>query len=115
MELMDMYSRSLLLVLAIGFGVLIVLIAVLGFGTMRRADTIYRDMQTAQDAYSETETFRRGIAADMYLADILLRDYLLDPSPETAPRHREQLLKIRSSLQERLEQLSKRMPENDGS
>jgi len=108
-----MYSRSSLFVLAIGFGFLIVLIAILGFGAIRRADTIYRDMKTAQDSYSETETFRRGIATDIYLADILLRDYLLDPSAETVPRHRQELLVIRDSLQERLDKLSGRMPEND--
>ncbi len=108
-----MYSRSSLFVLAIGFGFLIVLIAILGFGAIRRADTIYRDMKTAQDSYSETETFRRGIATDIYLADILLRDYLLDPSAETVPRHRQELLVIRDSLQERLDMLSGRMPEND--
>jgi len=108
-----MYSRSSLFLLAIGFGFLIVLIAILGFGAIRRADTIYRDMKTAQDSYSETETFRRGIATDIYLADILLRDYLLDPSAETVPRHRQELLVIRDSLQERLDKLSGRMPEND--
>src|SRR6266568_8898090 len=108
-----MYSRSSLFVLAIGFGFLIVLIAILGFGAIRRADTIYRDMKTAQDSYSETETFRRGIATDIYLADILLRDYLLDPSPQSAPHHRQQLLVIRESLQQRLDELSKLVPEND--
>jgi hypothetical protein len=82
-----MYSRSSLFVLAIGFGVLIVLIAILTFGAVRRADTIYRDMQTAQDSYSQMETLRRNMISDMYLADILVRDYLLDPSPQNAPRH----------------------------
>ncbi len=108
-----MYSRSLLFVLAIGFSILIVLIAFLGFGAIRRADAIYRDMRAAQDAYIQTETFRRGIATDVYLADILLRDYLLDPSPQSAPHHRQQLLTIRESLQQRLDELSKLVPEND--
>lgn len=108
-----MDSRSSLFALAIGFGILIVLIAILGFGAIRRADTIYRDMKAAQDAYSQTETFRRGIATDIYLADILLRDYLLDPSPQSAPRHRQELFAIRNSLQQRLDQLSGLMPEND--
>src|SRR5215831_13909574 len=107
-----MNLRSSLFVLAAGLGTLIVLIAVLGFGAIHRADVIYRDMQAAQDTYSETETFRRGIAADMYLADILLRDYLLDPSPFSAPQHRQDLLTIRDSLQQRLDELSKHMPEN---
>src|SRR5438093_6025292 len=108
-----MYSRSLLFILAIGFGILTVLIAILGFGAVRRADAIYRDTQAAQDSYSQPETFRRGIATDIYLADILLRDYLLDPSPASAPRHRQELFAIRNSLQQRLDELSGRMPESD--
>ena len=78
-----MHSRSSLLVLAIGFGALIVLIAALGSGAIRRADAIYRDMQAAQDSYLQAEEFRRGVSRDLYLADILLRDYLLDPSNDT--------------------------------
>ena len=72
-------------------------------------------IDAAQDAYVQTETFRRGIATDVYLADILLRDYLLDPSPQSAPHHRQQLLVIRESLQMRLDELSKLVPENDTS
>jgi len=110
-----MYSRSSLFVLAIGFSILIVLIAFLGFGAIHQADALYRDMHAAQDAYVQTETFRRGIATDVYLADILLRDYLLDPSPQNAPHHRQQLLVIRESLQQRLDELSKLVPENANS
>src|ERR1051326_1450635 len=110
-----MYSRSSLFVLAIGFGALIVLIGILGFGAIRRADAIYRDMEAAQDSYSQTEEFRRDISRDLYLADIFLRDYLLDPSNESAPRHRQELLAIRSSLQGQLDQLSALMPYNDNS
>jgi len=50
---------------------------------------------------------------DTYLADILLRDYLLDPSPSSAPLHRQELLGIRDSLQERVERLSSLVPERD--
>lgn len=98
-------------VLALGFGTLVVLIGMLGFGAIRRAGTIYQEMETTQDAYLRTESFRRDIAADMYLADILVRDYLLDPSPQNAPLHRQQLLEIRSSLQQRLDTLAGEMPE----
>src|SRR5215469_10889724 len=108
-----MESRSSLFVLILGFGSLIVLIAVMGFGAIRRADAIYRDMQAAQDSYSETEALRRDVSRDLYLADILLRDYLLDPSPQSAPLHRQELLTIRDSLQQRLDELSKHLPEND--
>ena len=106
-----MHSRSSLFVLAIGFSILIVLIAVLGFGAIRRADNIYRDMQWAQDSYSQTEAFRRDISRDLYLADILLRDYLLDPAPESALQHRQELLTLRNSVQDRLDQLSAQFPD----
>ncbi|MFB3916184.1 MAG: sensor histidine kinase [Terriglobales bacterium] len=100
-------------ILAFGFGTLIILIAVLGIGAMRRAHAIYSEMEVTQDAYLETESFRRDIAGDMYLADILVRDYLLDPSPQNVALHREQLLEIRSSLQERLDLLGQRLGENE--
>ena len=107
-----MKSRSSL-VLAIGFGTLIVLIVMLGFGAIHRARHIYREMESTQQAYLESESFRRDIAADMYLADILVRDYLLDPSPRSAPMHRQQLLEIRNSLQDRMDSLARRMGESD--
>jgi signal transduction histidine kinase len=103
--------RSSLFVLVIGFGILVVLIATLCVGAMQRTDAIYRDMQAAQDSYSQMETFRRGMVLDMYLADILVRDYLLDPSPQSAPLHRQELLTIRDSLQQRVDQLSDRLLE----
>lgn len=100
-------------VLAVGFGTLIALIAILGIGTVRRARAIYDEMEKTQDAYLQAEAFRRDIATDMYLADILVRDYLLDPSPQNAPLHRQQLLEIRSSLQKRLDQLATNVPDKD--
>ena len=98
-------SRSYF-VLALGFGTLIALIAILSVGAIRRAQAIYSEMESTQEAYLQAESFRRDIATDMYLADILVRDYLLDPSPQNVPLHRQQLLEIRSSLQKRLDQLA---------
>jgi signal transduction histidine kinase len=105
-----MRSRSSV-ALAIGFGILIVLIAVLAIGTIRRAKAIYREMERTQEAYLRTEGFRRDIVADMYLADILVRDYLLDPSPQNVRAHKEQLLEIRASLQDRMDNLSSHLGE----
>jgi signal transduction histidine kinase len=111
-NLEDMKSRSSV-VLALGFGTLIALIAILGFGAIGRARAIYQEMESAQDSYLQTESFRRDIVSDMYLADILVRDYLLDPSPQNAARHRAELLAIRDSLQGRLDLLSQHIPEAD--
>jgi len=102
---MDRESRSSF-VLIIGFGILIVLIAVLGFRAVQRAESIYKEMQIAQNAYLRTEEFRRGFVSDMYLSDILVRDYLLDPSPGSAPARRQDVQAMRDSLQTRLDLFS---------
>jgi signal transduction histidine kinase len=107
-----MKSRSSL-VLAAGFGILVVLIAVLGFSAIGRARQLYREMEVTQETYLANEAFRRDVAADMYLADILVRDYLLDPSRENAPMHKQQLVAIRSSLQSRLDVLSQKLGDAD--
>jgi signal transduction histidine kinase len=107
-----MNSRSSF-ALAIGFGILVVLIAALGFGAIRRADSIYSEMQSAQESYLQHEAFRRGIVTDLYLADILVRDYLLDPSPENVQTHRQELINTRNSLQQRLDHLSELVGETD--
>jgi signal transduction histidine kinase len=106
-----MKSRSLLFPLALGFGTLVILIAILGVGAIRRARAIYDEMENTQDTYLQSEAARRDIATDMYLSGILVRDYLLDPSPQNAPQHRQQLLEIRSSLQQRLDQLPQQLGE----
>jgi signal transduction histidine kinase len=108
-----MRSRSSMVVLILGFGTLIVLIAVLGFIALRRARAIYAEMEATQNSYLATEAFRRDIVSDMYLADILVRDYLLDPAPQNVQMHRQQLLEIRESLQQRLDTLSPPMSDSD--
>jgi signal transduction histidine kinase len=103
-----MRSHSLA-ILALSFGILVILIGILGFGAIHRAKSIYEDMERNQASYLRTETFRRDIATDMYLADILVRDYLLDPSAQNVKQHRDQLLSIRDSLQTRMDNLSSHM------
>jgi signal transduction histidine kinase len=105
-----MRSRTWL-VLSIGFGTLILLIGLLGFGAMRRAQALHNETVAAHDAYLETDAVLREIPADLYLGGILIRDYLLDPSHLLAPAYRERLLARRSSIQQRLDLLAQRLGE----
>ena len=102
-----MKSRSWF-ILSIGFGTLILLIGLLGFGAMRRSQALHDQTVTAHEAYLGTDAVLRDIPADLYLSDILIRDYLLDPSQITAPAYREQLLARRSSIRQRLDLLAQR-------
>src|SRR5262249_54486615 len=61
----------------------------------------------------ERDAFGRGILTDLYLADILVRDYLLDPSSQNKQNHRQALMNTRDSLEQRLDHLSELMGEND--
>ncbi len=101
------------LALLIGFGTLILLIGLLGFGAMRRAQALHDATVAAHDAYLQTDAVLREIPADLYLGGILIRDYLLDPSPLRAPAYREQLLARRSSIQQRLDLLARRLKDRE--
>jgi signal transduction histidine kinase len=103
-----MRSRSLL-VLLIGFGTLILLIGLLGFGAMRRAQALHNETVAAHDAYLQTDAVLREIPADLYLGGILIRDYLLDQSHLMAAAYREQLVARRSSIQQRLNLIARRL------
>jgi hypothetical protein len=46
------------------------------------------------------------IESDNYLSSVLIRDYLLDPTPGTAPEYRKELLEIRSTLAKHLASLN---------
>jgi signal transduction histidine kinase len=107
-----MRSRSWL-VLLIGFGTLILLIGLLGFGAARREQALYNETVAAHDAYLQTDAVLREIPADLYLGGLLIRDYLLDPSHLMAPAYREQLLDRRSAIQERLDLLAHRLGESE--
>lgn len=103
-----MRSRSWL-VLSLGFGTLILLIGLLGFGSMRRSQTLHDQTVSAHEAYLQTDAVLREIPADLYLGDILIRDYLLDPSQIAAPAYQEELLTRRSSIRQRLDLLGRRL------
>jgi signal transduction histidine kinase len=96
-------------ILAFSFTSLIGLIIVFGYGALRRAQALYTETVAAHEAYLQTEAYLREIPEDMYLAGLLARDYLMDPSPTSAALHREQLLDIRASLEKRVNTLDQTM------
>lgn len=99
-------------ILALGFTVLITLIAVFGYSAMRQARIIHYEMFTTHQTYVQTDAFLQAIPRDMYLAGVLLRDYLLEPSGPTTLAQRQRLKEVRSSLDERLGILGQRMGSN---
>ncbi|MBI4891467.1 MAG: sensor histidine kinase [Acidobacteria bacterium] len=101
------------LVLSIGFGTLLVLIALLGLGAVNRAQALHSETLAAHDAYLRADTVLREIPADLYLGGILIRDYLLDPDYQAVDAYQAQLLERRNLLQQQLDQLSRRFGDNE--
>jgi signal transduction histidine kinase len=95
-------TRRSWLVITAGFGVLIGLILLMGLGAMRQSKSILDETLVAHDAYLETEVALRGVPADLNLAGIFVRDYLLDPSHLSADYYRNELRAIRESAERRL-------------
>lgn len=91
--------------LLIGYGSLLLLIAILGLGAKRRTSEMHRQMNAAQVMYEETEQAIRDLPADIHLAGILVRDYVLDPSPAAAPNYKAELAKEQRAIEQHLNRL----------
>lgn len=97
------------LVLIFGFTALIALIAIFGYTAIVRAQEIESEIMAIHESYLRTDTYLRNIATEMDRAGLLVRDYLLDPSPTSAAVHRQQLLEIQSPLDEQLSTLEQNL------
>lgn len=103
-----------ILILLIGFGSMAALIGFLGFGAFRRAERIYHEVADIHETYRKTALMLEDIQSDNYLSGILVRDYLLDPTPGTGPQYRKELLELRSALSNHLSSLSVSLGHDEG-
>lgn len=101
-------------ILLMGFGTLVALIGVLGFGAFRRAGRIESEIAAIHDLYQRSAHVLSETKEDTYLSGIMVRDYLLDPSPTVAPKYKEELVSIRSSLARQLESLDQLIGRDEG-
>ena len=96
-------------ILLIGFGTLIVLIALSGLGALRRARQTYREVSTLNDRYRRTERILAAVGAEISEVGLVTRDFLLDPSTLSAESYRAELAAMRTSMESELLELSKVM------
>jgi signal transduction histidine kinase len=96
-----------------GFGALIVLTAVLGVSQTRRAAQIERELISAQESYSATQTLLSQTRVDLYRIGMDVRDYLLDRSADSSAELRKELADTHVQIKRNLEMLESRMPLED--
>ncbi len=95
-------------VLAFGFGGLVLLTLVFGLDSWRRAGQIYEAVLSIYRTHARSEQALHEIESGVYLSGIFVRDFLLDVSHLTSGFHRQQLLIIRSAMENHLTMLSER-------
>ncbi len=101
-------------ILLLGFGTLVALIAVFGFNAYRRADRIESEIASIHNSYRRSVRVLSQIKEDTYLSAVLIRDYLLDPSPKVAPQYRKDLLEIKASSSTHLDSLDRLILRDEG-
>jgi signal transduction histidine kinase len=93
-------------ILALGFGILVALIALTGLSALRGAKRIFGDISTLHSRYQESERILNDIRNDVNRSGVLVRDFLLDPSNLTAGTYKDQLLEIRQAIPSQLDELA---------
>jgi signal transduction histidine kinase len=97
-----------------GFGTLVALIAVLGFSAFRRADRIESEIAAIHENYGQSAFALNQVKEDTYMSGIMVRDYLLDPSPTIAPQYRQELSSIRSAQTRHFDSLLRLTSRDEG-
>lgn len=101
-------------ILLMGFGTLLGLIAVLGYSAFRRAHRIESEIAITHERYQQTASVLSQTKVDTYKSGTTVRDYLLDPSPAVAPRYKQELLEIRTSLDRDVQSLYSLISRDEG-
>lgn len=94
-------------VLVVGFGALVILVGLYGYFAIRRAESIYTEIQVAYENHRRAQQALAEMRSGIYLAGLFLRDYLLDPSHLTTERYRDNFNQVRASVMEYMTQLRK--------
>lgn len=101
-------------ILLLGFGTLVALVAVLGVSAYHRADRIESEIASIHESYRQSADALSQIKEDTYLSGILIRDYLLDPSTAVAPKYKQDLLEVRASLAGHIQSLNRLITKDEG-
>lgn len=92
--------------LFLGFGSLLLLIALLGLAALRQSDEMERQMLEAQREFEATDQAVSDLPADIHLAGTLVRDFVLDPSPAAASFYKDLLAREQQTIEKHIRRLA---------
>jgi len=92
-------AASSRLILAVGFGGLLLLLAFAGFDNVQRLRQIQHRNDSIRESFLARARLLDQIRSDLYLSGTYVRDCLLEPDPAKAETHRASLLKTRNRME----------------
>jgi len=97
-------------ILALGFGALVVLVALSGWLVFVRATASYNGISELHDAEHETQEALTSLRSDIAVSAILIRDFLLDPG-SSVESTRAELDRLRGQTGNDISRLQRLIPE----
>jgi signal transduction histidine kinase len=101
--------RNTRLLLTLGFGGLLLLMAYAGFDAVRVLRSIQSRNEAIRRAFLERNRLLNQIRADVYLSGTYMRDYLLEPDAGSADAHKASLNRDRGEMEAALAEYARRL------
>ena len=93
-------------VLVVAFGLLLLLMAFSGLSMWRETATQFENWEGLSRSYQTSERSLQQIRSDVQVSGLLVRDYLLDPTPANAASYKDRLLANRAGMSSELDRLA---------
>src|SRR5947199_6948745 len=95
---LTVHHRALIL-LAGGFGILVLLIFITGLGVVSRASLLFREVSTINTEFRQLSLDLERLRSDMFLAGSYVRDQLFDSESSPVEDRQNQFLNSRSTVE----------------
>ena len=92
--------------LAGGFGILVLLIFITGLGVVSRATLLFNEVSTINTKFRRLSLDLERLRSDMFLAGTYVRDQLFDSESSPVEDRQNQFLNSRSTVEARLNEIS---------
>jgi len=86
---------------------LLLLIFLPGIVGISRMEVFHREVREIQEKYQQSQATLEQLSRDLFFTSILIREFLLDTSPENDRKYVQQLIASRDRVQEQIKRLEK--------
>jgi signal transduction histidine kinase len=105
---LTVHHRALIL-LAGGFGILVLLIFIAGLGVVSRANLLFDEVSTINTKFRQLSLDLERLRSDVFLAGSYVRDELFDTDSDSVEERRNGFLESRSTVESRLKAISENL------